>query len=128
MNAEPMYLMENNKLSACRVFLNGGKVPSKIYDMRMLNGQDMYEIYLSGVQPLLRIDNPMAKTDRKLVVFRDSFGSSIAPLLVQDYKEVILVDLRSWNDLGSLMAQLTFTDQDVLIMHSSLVLNKGMIK
>lgn len=126
MDPETMYIMESGKLSACRVFNYESKTYSKVYDMRKLSSKDMYDVYLSGVQPLLRIENPMAKTDRKLVVFRDSFGSSLAPLLVQDYAEVILVDIRYINvDLIGNYVQ--FSDQDVLFMHSSLVLNKKLI-
>ena len=37
---------------------------------------------------LLTVDNPNARTDRELVIFRDSFGSSLAPLLLEGYSRV----------------------------------------
>lgn len=126
MDAEPLYIMESSRLSACKVFNYANKSYSKVYDMGKQTSKDMYDVYLSGVQPLIRIENPMAKTDRKLVVFRDSFGSSLAPLLVQDYAEVVLIDLR-YADAKAVAAQVRFEGCDVLIMHSSLVLNKKLL-
>jgi len=73
---------------------------------------------------LLRIENPNAKTDRELILFRDSFGSALAPLLLQDYKTVTLVDIRyiSSQLLGNF---LTFQKQDVLFAYSTLILNNS---
>ena len=41
---------------------------------------DPYSVFLSGSKSLLTITNPSADTDRELVIFRDSFASSLAPL------------------------------------------------
>ena len=92
--------------------------------MEKLDSRDQYDIFLSGTQSLLRIDNPTAETDRELIVFRDSFGSSLVPLLVQDYKTVTLVDIRYLNSdfLGN---YLEFNGQDVLFLYSTLVLNNS---
>ena len=104
-----------------------GYTITEIY-MRYTHGaeklKDQYEVYLSGPQPLLRIENPNAKADRELVVFRDSFGSSIAPLLVQDYKTVTLVDIRYINS-WQLERFLKFENQDVLFLYNTAVLNNG---
>jgi hypothetical protein len=73
---------------------------------------------------LLRIDNPNANTDRELIIFRDSFGSAIAPLLAQGYKSVTLVDIRY---LSSAMLDrfIDFHGQDVLFLYSTIVLNNS---
>ena len=52
-----------------------------IYNMEKKSGKDPYEIFLSGPRSLITIENPNCKSDNELVIFRDSFGSSIAPLL-----------------------------------------------
>ena len=72
----------------------------------------------------LRIENPNATTDRELIVFRDSFGSSLTPLLVQDYKTVTLVDLR-YIPTDALGEKLSFHGQDVLFLYSTTLLNSG---
>jgi hypothetical protein len=123
MDGEEMYLLQSDLLAACKVYDAAGK-QLPMYDFAKLDSQDMYEIYLSGNQPLVTIENPNATTDKELVLFRDSFGCSIAPLLVQGYKTVTLVDVRYMNQ--SVIGQfLTFEDQDVLFLYSTLVLNES---
>lgn len=124
MGAEEIYVMENPALADCRVYNCETGDYGSIYDLEKLSGSDPYDVYLSGAQALLRIENPNAATDRELILFRDSFGSSLAPLLLQNYKTVTLVDIRyvSSRLLGQL---LTFRDQDVLFAYSTLILNNS---
>ena len=96
--------------------------PGKIYDEAQLSSSDPYNIFLSGAKRgFVTIENPNATTDKKLVVFRDSFGSSIAPLFVQDYASVTLIDLRVMSRMN--LRSVDFADADVLFMLSALVLN-----
>ena len=124
MGAEEIYVMENSNLAACRVYNYETGEYGSIYDLPKLSGNDPYDVYLSGAQALLRIENPNAKTDRELILFRDSFGSSLAPLLLQDYKTVTLVDIRYVS--SRLLGQfLSFQNQDVLFAYSTLILNNS---
>ena len=61
---------------------------------KKIGGMDDYDFYLWGARALLTIQNPECHNGKKLLLFRDSFGSSIAPLLAEYYEEVTLVDLR----------------------------------
>ena len=128
MDPETMYIMESDVLAGCTVYNYTDGTTTKIYDEGKLASVDQYDIFLSGPQSMLRIDNPNATTDRELIVFRDSYGSSLVPLLVQDYAVVTLVDIRANyimpERLGSFIE---FHGQDVLFMYSSLVLNKNLI-
>lgn len=129
MEPETMYLMEGDLISDCTVkaYDNmGNAVLRPIYDPADLEAKDQYDIYLSGMEGILSIENPNAKTDRELVIFRDSFGSSLAPLLVQDYETITLVDLR-YVQLNNLGRFVNFAGADVLFAHSALVLNKNLI-
>ena len=126
MDPEMMYVMESDLIKACRVYNYTEDCYTEIYDPAKLESKDLYDIYLSGPQSLLRIENPNATTDRELVIFRDSFGSSLAPLLLQDYAAITLVDLR-YIQTQRLGNYLEFTNQDVLFLHSTLVLNKKLI-
>ncbi len=83
---------------------------------------DNYDIFLDGPAALITIENPSAKTDKELILFRDSFGSSIAPLFVEAYAKVTLVDLRylASDYLGDFV---TFGDADVLFLYSTTILN-----
>ena len=124
MAADELYIMEGDLLKACRVYNQETKQYGSIYDLEKLSGADPYEVYLSGSQALLTVENPNAATDRELIIFRDSFASALAPYLVQDYKTVTLVDIR-YISSGLLDKFITFRGQDVLFAYSTLILNNS---
>ena len=103
----------------------GEKVLDSAYDMTKVTSNDPYEMYLSGNQPLVTIENPKADNDKRLVIFRDSFGSSIAPLLAEGYSETVLIDLRYINS-DYLPMLVDFDGADVLFLYSTLILNSSM--
>ena len=126
MKPETMYFLENDLLKACQVYQYTDDCYSQVYDFTKQDAKDPYDIFLSGPQSLLRIENPNAATDRELVIFRDSFGSSLAPLLVQEYRAVTLIDIR-YIQPQLLGRYVEFEGKDILFMYSSLVLNKNLI-
>ncbi len=95
-----------------------------VYDMEKANGDDPYEMFLSGSLSLITINNPNAANDKELVIFRDSFGSSISPLLAQGYAKVTIVDIRYIMSM-TLGNFVDFENADVLFLYSSLVLNSS---
>ena len=121
MAGEDLVMLQSDLLQNCIVTdpITGKK--SQIYNQ--VASADLYDTFLSGAQPLLTIENP-AGNGKELVIFRDSYGSSLAPLLVQGYSKVTLVDIRymSPDQVGDFV---TFTDQDVLFIYSTLILNSG---
>lgn len=122
--SESMYILSNDILDNCSVYNHETNSYSSVYDMTKLESRDLYDIYLSGAASLLTITNPNAATDRELIVFRDSFGSSMVPLLVQDYQTVTLVDIRYVSSVY-LEQLLQFNSQDVLFLYSTLILNNS---
>ena len=95
-----------------------------VYDFEALAGRDPYEFYLSGSLSLITMTNPNAETEDRLILFRDSFGSSIAPYFLECYKEVTLVDIR-YLPVSRLGKVLDFENADVLFLYSTLVLNNS---
>lgn len=65
-----------------------------VYQQDKLEGIDPYDLFMGGAKPLLIIGNDAREEGKQLVVFRDSFGSSLIPLLAAAYREVIVIDLR----------------------------------
>ena len=125
MPSETMYILESSVLDGCVVSgydTMGRPTNMKVYNDADLQSADLYDIFLSGVEGFLNIENPAAQTDRELVIFRDSFGSSLAPLLVQSYAKITLVDIR-YMRMDMLQRLMTFEDQDILFLYSTLVLN-----
>ena len=95
-----------------------------VYAPALFEGKDGYDVFLSGAQALLTIESPKAATDKELIVFRDSFGSSLAPLLLDTYRKITMVDLR-YISTDLLAEYISFEQQDVLFLYSSLILNSG---
>ena len=122
--ADALCYLESAYLSACEVYDYEAGAYTSIYELDKTAGKDPYEMFLSGPKPLLAIENPNARTDRELIVFRDSFGSSIAPLLAEGYGKITLVDIRYLSP-QMLDRFITFTDQDVLFLYSVSVLNNS---
>ena len=93
--------------------------------MTLANGRDPYEMFTGGSDALVTIKNKDAKTNKHLIMFRDSFGSSIAPLFVEGYEKITLIDTRYINPdmLGQFV---DFKNADVLFLYSTLVLNNSM--
>lgn len=121
---EPLVYLTNDTLESCSVYdwQNSREIP--VYDTARADGKDPYELFLSGSLSLITIDNPNASSDRQLVLFRDSFGSSIAPLLVEDYARVTLADIR-YIQPAYLTKFVDFEGCDVLFLYSTLVLNNS---
>ena len=111
-------------LEGCTVYNYETDRTGPVYDLEKGAGKDPYELFLSGSVSLLTIENPEASTQRELVILRDSFGSSVAPLLAAGYSKITLVDIR-YLPAPQLGKYLTFTDQDVLFLYSTSVLNNS---
>lgn len=123
--AEPLSYLTYPQGDFTVTHYDSGKPETKsLYDFEKAAGKDPYDLFLSGAVALLTIENHNIRTNRELIVFRDSFGSSIAPILASGYKKVTLVDLRYIN-ADMLSYFIDFTDQDVLFLYSNTILNNS---
>ncbi len=95
-----------------------------IYSMELAYGRDPYEMYLCGSKSLITIENPNALSDKELIIFRDSFGSTLAPLLINSYKKITLIDIR-YLQSAFVGRFVEFDEQDVLFLYSVPVLNNS---
>lgn len=125
MEPDTLTWLESETLRQCTVYDYETGKTGVVYDTaKLTESRDPYDVFLSGARALLTIENPNAKTDRELIVFRDSFGSSMVPLLLEDYAKVTLVDIR-YVSSAKLDSFLDFHGQDVLFLYSTLVLNNS---
>ena len=98
-------------------------LPGKIYYPEKLTGGDPYDFFLNGPQAIITLESSEKKTGRTLYLFRDSFGSSLAPLFLGAYDKVVLIDLR-YIDSRILPEFVEFeANSDVLFLYSSQILN-----
>ena len=122
MQPDTLTYLTNDALEGCRVYDYENDAYLPIYTLDKAGGNDPYEIFLSGPKSLLRIENPNSATERKLIVFRDSFAASLIPLLSESYREITLIDIRYLSP-ASLGKFVDFDAQDVLFLYSTSVLN-----
>lgn len=124
MKPDKMQYLTNSAINNCKVFDWQNNKEIKVYDETMLETRSPYDLFLGGSLSLITIENDKALTDKELVIFRDSFGSSISPLLISGYKKITLVDIRylPGDRIGSFI---DFNNQDVLFLYSTLVLNNS---
>lgn len=141
--SESMHYLTGDKIQSAQVSHLEDRNCHSVYDPYYLTydgpGADPYSFFLSGSSAFLIIqnisvspseskDHPDGQTSsrqsRELIVFRDSFGSSIAPLFLADYDKITLIDTRYINPtlLGD---YITFTNQDVLFLYSTLLINNS---
>lgn len=123
--SESLIYLSNETLEGCKVTNHeNGKTDVGIYDMEKLTSRDPYEVFLSGACAAITVENPANTSGKKLVIFRDSYGSSIAPLFAENYSEITLLDIRYMNPefVGNFA---DFTDADVLFLYSSTLLNSS---
>jgi len=94
------------------------------YDLSQLDGPDPYNIFMCGPAAVVTAQNPANTSGRRLILFRDSFASPLAPLLLDAYSEIILIDLRYI--LPSLLDEaVDFSGADVLFIYSSGLFNNS---
>ncbi|MCL2741160.1 MAG: hypothetical protein FWE70_03500 [Oscillospiraceae bacterium] len=97
-------------------------VRGEVYDRGKLGGHDPYDLFLCGIQPLVALKGG-GPDGRELYLFRDSFGSSLAPLLAGAYSWIYLIDFRCL-DLRTLSEAVSFKPgSDALFIYSSQVIN-----
>lgn len=126
--SDELKYLNNSVIKNCKVYNEETKTEEKIYNLEKVNeSKNKYDLFLSGATAITTITNEKANTDKKLILFRDSFGSSIAPLLVKDYKELILIDIRYVNStiLENYIDFNKYKEADVLFLYSSRVINKS---
>ena len=124
MEPDTMYYLTNEVLENCTVTIHDSGTTADVLDTTKLNSRDLYDVFLSGGAAVLEITNPAGQAGKELIVFRDSFGSSMVPLLVHDYETVWVLDTR-YVGPAMLSQFVDFSGQDVLFLYSTLILNSS---
>ena len=119
-------ILTNEIIENAKVYNYENRKETKVYDKEKLSSKDKYDIYLSGSTPIITIENSQAKTNKELIIFRDSFASSLAPLFIKNYKKITLVDIRYMRS-KDLEKYINFNNQEVLFLYSTIVLNNSNI-
>lgn len=130
---EKLVYLTNEVLENCKVTGLDGTT-AEFYDTKIYNEEDFknvdpYDIFLEGAKPFFVIENEAATSDKELIIYRDSFGSSLIPLMVQGYKKITVIDLRYIANI--MIDQYNLVEYkegtDVLFLYSTEVLNNSSI-
>ncbi len=141
--SDELVWISNDRIKKARAWYHYDGKYGHIYDTQALANPDAYDLFLGGAQPLITLSyqtsfeqtasntsqpedsHTTANSDKTLYLFRDSFGSSVAPLLLDYYDEIILIDLRyvSAENIDSLI---DFKQgADVLFLYSASIQNNS---
>ena len=117
---DEIYILDNvNDINVYNYETNGYE---KVYDLIKLNSLDKYNVYLSGSVSLLKIESMNTDSTKDLIVFRDSYGSSLIPLMMNGYKNITVVDTR-YISPSMLSNYIDFNNKDILFLYSTLLIN-----
>jgi len=121
---ETITYLTNDNINTLRVEYLENKEINTIYNIDNLNSLDSYEIYLDGASSYIEIYNDNSNLEKELVIFRDSFASSLTPLLTDYYRKITLIDNR-YISSKQYLELIDFTNQDILFLYSTLIVNNS---
>lgn len=124
---ESIYYLTSDRTRAATVWNLETNCIEPVYRLDIIseeNSFDKYDIYLGGAAALQKIESPLAESDKKLIIFRDSFASSLAPLLLEVYHEIILIDTR-YIAPSLLKEYVDFEGAQVLFLYNTVLLNNA---
>ena len=109
-----------------------GKSYDSIYDLNKFNGRDKYEAFLHGNNGLTVMTNtkiaPEGK-NKRILLFKDSYANCFAPFLTEDFEEVWVIDLRSYNNkISELLKNNSFDEILIEYSFSNLIKDTNIIK
>lgn len=125
--ADKIKYLTNSIIENAKVWnLETNKI-NPVYELNKINSSesvDMYDIFLGGAAALQVIENANAADEKNLIIFRDSYTSSLAPLLIPAYSKIVLIDLRYMSS-SLLDNYVDFYNADILFMYSTSVINNS---
>lgn len=124
LEADKLLYLTNDEIERATVTSIEKEGETKVYDMTKSDALDRYDIFLSGAVSILEISNPKGEKGKELILFRDSFTSSLAPLLLPGYSKVTLIDTRyiPTENVGNFVS---FDNQDVIFIYGSGIVNNS---
>lgn len=124
-NPDKLVYISNNVIDSAVVYDYEKNSYVNVYEEKHLSNIDSYDIFLSGARALIIIENKQQDNGRELVLFRDSFGSSLTPLLIGSYSKITMIDLRYLSsDMLDDIDVIDFNkEQDILFLYSIPIIN-----
>ena len=98
---------------------NGATYPIDIIvDMTNADRSAKYLCFISGDNPFTHITNNSLDSDKNCLVIKDSFGNCFVPYLTQNYKNVYVIDYRSYREMTVNKLIDTYDISDIIFVNS----------
>ena len=78
-------------------YVEENKTKATVFNSAKLKEKSKYEVFFGGNYSQIII-NTKSKSDRVLLVIKDSYANSMIPMLIPHFKTIIMVDPRYYND------------------------------
>lgn len=106
-----IYLPEEGKETDLVVHdVEAGTKSASLYDSDKLKERDKYGVFLGGNSPLLDIRTASA-SEKKLLIFKDSYANCMIPFLVPYYRQILVADPRYYyGDVQKLLEENQISD------------------
>ncbi len=105
-----VYLPKSKEDEVVVNYVEEKKKSPSIYDSKKLKGKDKYEVFLGGNHPLVKI-NTTSKSEKKLLLIKDSYANSFVQFLTPYFSEIVMVDPRYfYEDIEKLIDKEKITD------------------
>ncbi|MBR5970513.1 MAG: hypothetical protein IK016_09250 [Lachnospiraceae bacterium] len=100
-------------------YTDTGEVTDTPYGEEWLSKKDKYAYYLNGLHPLLIIENKAVPEEQgAIAVIKDSYGNSMIPYMISDFRTIYVFDTRYWQQGVSSFVLEHEDIQEVLILYS----------
>ena len=91
--AKPEAIHAPQKLPRVQVVFDGEKTSTSVYDPSFLSQKDQYAYFFGGNWGKVEITTGV-QNGQRLVVIKDSFANSFVPYLLEEYEQIVMLDLR----------------------------------
>lgn len=94
-----------------------GQKGQGVYDVPKLKQKDKYAYFFGGNFGKVRIKT--GNGNKKLLVVKDSYANSFVPFLLEDYDEIVMIDLRYYRDSVKELLQEEVFDEALVLYEMS---------
>ena len=103
-----------------RVFYNEY---DSMYFREFLDVKDKYSSFLGQNSPIVTVETENSKSDKSILIIKDSYAHSLVPFLTKEYSKVTMIDLRYINADFQMFVSLEDYDQ-ILFLYNVITLSE----
>lgn len=117
----------------CTVTYDNEETADTCYDASKLAEKDKYAYFFGGNYGEVHIANTQTgengSAEKNLLIVKDSFANAFVPLIIQNYDNIYMVDLRYYNgDMTTYLSEHNITDVLILYNISNFIADKNIHK